>query len=164
MDAAVRDAINEQIKSELSAAYLYMAMSAHFSNRSLEGFAHWMRLQAQEELGHAMRLFDYVLERGESVAFHAIAGPPDAFGSPLTIFEMALDHERAVTRSINELYALAVEKSDYPTQLQLQWFIAEQVEEEASSSLVIEQLRMIGDDNAVLLMLDEKLGARSDAE
>ena len=164
MDEAVRTAINEQIKNELFAAYLYMAMSAHFSNRSLEGFAHWMRLQAQEELGHAMRLFDYLLERGAVVDFHEIAKPHTDFGTPLSIFEMALEHEQAVTRSINDLYALAVEKLDYPTQLQLQWFIAEQVEEEASSGLVIEQLKMIGDDNAVLLMLDEKLGGRTDAE
>jgi ferritin len=164
MESAVRDAINDQIRDELFAAYLYMAMSAHFSNQSLEGFSNWMRLQAQEELGHAMRLFDYLLERGEPVVFHPIDQPPTEYGSPLSIFEMALAHERKVTRSINDLYALAVEKFDYPTQLQLQWFINEQVEEEASSGLVIEQLKMIGDDNAVLLMLDEKLGGRTDAE
>jgi ferritin len=164
MDTSVRAAINDQIKSELAAAYLYLAMSAHFSNHSLEGFAHWMRLQAQEELVHAMRLFDYLLERGEPVELQGVGQPPSSFGSPLSIFEAALEHERKVTRSINDLYALAMEKADYPTQMQLQWFINEQVEEEASSGLVIEQLKMIGDDSAVLLMLDEKLSARSDAE
>lgn len=164
MDTSVRDAINAQIKSEFAAAYLYLAMSAHFSNQSLEGFARWMRLQAQEELAHAMRLFDYLLERGETVELQAVGQPPSSFGSPLSIFEAALEHERKVTRSINDLYALAVEKADYPTQMQLQWFINEQVEEEASSGLVIEQLKMIGEDSAILLMLDEKLGGRTDAE
>lgn len=161
MDNAVREAVNEQIKQEFFAAYLYMAMSAHFSNRSLEGFAHWMRLQAQEELGHAVRLVDYLLERGEPVDFPAVEAPPTEFGSPLSIFEAALEHERSVTASIERLYALAVEKLDYPTQLQLQWFINEQVEEEASSGTVVEQLRMAGTDNAALLMMDERLGART---
>ncbi len=162
MDSAVREAINQQIKQEFYAAYLYMAMSAHFSNESLEGFAHWMRLQAQEELGHAVRLVDYLLERGEPVDFPPVDAPPTSFGAPLSIFEAALEHERKVTASINQLYALAVEKMDYPTQLQLQWFIAEQVEEEASSGTVVEQLRMAGSDSAALLMMDERLGGRSD--
>lgn len=161
MDSAVREAINQQIKQEFFAAYLYMAMSAHFSNESLDGFAHWMRLQAREELGHAARLVDYVLDRGEPVEFPAVDAPPTSFGSPLSIFESALAHEQKVTESINRLYALAVEKADYPTQLQLQWFINEQVEEEASSGRIVEQLRLTGGDGAALLMLDERLGSRS---
>lgn len=160
MDSAVREAINDQIKQEFYAAYVYMAMSAHFSNKSLDGFAHWMRMQAQEELGHAVRLVDYLLERGEPVDFPAVDAPPTTFGSPLSIFEAALEHEKKVTRSINELYALAVSRLDYPTQLQLQWFINEQVEEEASSGTVVDQLRLAGDDSAALLMMDQKLGAR----
>lgn len=160
MDTAVRDAINQQIKQEFFAAYLYMAMSAHFSNESLDGFAHWMRLQAREELGHAVRLVDYLLDRGAPVEFPSVEAPPTSFGAPLSIFEAALEHERKVTASINDLYALAIEKQDYPTQLQLQWFINEQVEEEASSGRVVEQLRMAGDDRAALLMMDERLGSR----
>jgi len=164
MDSAVREAINDQIKQEFFAAYLYMAMSAHFANKSLEGFAHWMRMQAQEELGHAVRLVDYLLERGEPVTFPAIDQPPTSFGAPLSIFEAALEHEKKVTASINRLYALAVEKVDYPTQLVLQWFITEQVEEEASSGTVVEQLRMAGDDSAALLMMDERQGGRVEGE
>lgn len=163
MDSAVRQAINDQIKHEFYAAYLYMAMSAHFSNEALDGFAHWMRMQAQEELGHAVRLVDYLLDRGESVEFPAVEAPPTSFGAPLSIFEAALEHERKVTAAIERIYALAVEKSDYATQLQLQWFINEQVEEEASSGRVVDQLRLAGEDGAALLMMDQRLGARTDA-
>lgn len=163
MDGAVQDAINEQIKNELYSGYVYLAMSAHFEERNLNGFAHWMRLQAQEELGHAMRLFDYLQDRGGHVVLEAIDQPPTKWSEPLAIFEHALEHERKVTGMIDDLYGLAREKRDNATQVALQWFITEQVEEEASAEAAVDQLRVAGDNAAALLMLDQKFGARTAA-
>jgi ferritin len=160
MDKAVHDAVNAQIKMEFDSAYIYLAMAAHFEDENLSGFAGWMRLQAAEEKGHAMRLFDYLVERGARVVLKGIDEPPAKFGSPKEIFEMALEHERKVTASINKLYGLAVEKNDYPTQVMLQWFIEEQVEEEDSAETAVQQLSMAGDNMAALLMLDRQFGAR----
>ena len=161
MNDDVRTAINEQIKREFYAAYLYLAMSAHFEAEALQGFAHWMRLQAQEEQGHALRLFDYLLERGARVELQGIEAPPTSFGSPLSIAEQALEHERKVSAQINRMYALAAERGDFATQVQLQWFLTEQVEEESSGETMVERLRMAGDDRAALLILDRELAARS---
>jgi ferritin len=160
MNAAVQDAFNEQIKNELFSGYLYLSMSAHFDNENLPGFANWMRLQAQEELAHAMRLFDYVLRRGGQVELQGIDAPPTEFGSPLSIFESVLEHERAVTGMIHALFELSGKEGDWAAQQELQWFIAEQVEEEDSASTARDQVRMAGDDQAALLMLDQQLGSR----
>jgi ferritin len=160
LSKVVEDAINEQIKNELYSAYLYLAMSAHFEAANLPGSAHWMRLQSQEEVEHAMKFFDYVNERGGRVVLQAIDQPPVEFKLPLDIFQQALEHEQKVTGMINNLYALAVKENDYPTQVMLQWFIEEQVEEEKSAGDVVEQLRMIGDHTQGLFMLDRQLGAR----
>lgn len=160
LSKVVEDAINEQIKNELYSAYLYLAMSAHFEAANLPGSAHWMRLQSQEEVEHAMKFFDYVNERGGRVVLQAINQPPVEFKSPLEIFQQALEHEQKVTGMINNLYALAVKENDYPTQVMLQWFIEEQVEEEKSAGDVVEQLKMIGDHTHGLFMLDRQLGAR----
>lgn len=164
MDASVRDAINEQINHEFYAAYLYLAMAAHFEAESMDGFGQWMRMQAREEVEHAMRLFDYLLRRGEGVELEAVAKPGASFDSPLTIFRQALEHEKKVTGLINDLYELAVEQNDYPTQLELQWFIDEQVEEEDSVGRVVEQIEMAGDSRAALLMLDQRLGSRTEGD
>jgi ferritin len=164
MDRAVQDAINEQIRNELYSGYVYLAMSAHFEEQNLTGFANWMRLQAQEELAHGMRLFDYLLDRGGRVVLEGIEQPPTDWGTPLQIFEHALEHERRVTGMIDALYDLAREKRDNATQVALQWFITEQVEEEASADAAVDQLRRAGDNAAALLMLDQKFGARSEAE
>jgi ferritin len=160
LSKVVEDAINEQIKNELYSAYLYLAMSAHFEAANLPGSAHWMRLQSQEEVEHAMKFFDYVNERGGRVVLQVIDQPPVEFKLPLDIFQQALEHEQKVTGMINNLYALAVKENDYPTQVMLQWFIEEQVEEEKSAGDVVEQLRMIGDHTQGLFMLDRQLGAR----
>ena len=164
MDAGVRNAINEQIGQEFYAAYLYLAMSAHFDRESLLGFARWMRLQAEEELGHGMRLFDYMNRRGAEVTFGGIDAPHDDFGKPVKIFETALAHEEKVTALIHDLYDLAVEKHDHATQLELQWFITEQVEEEDSIGTIVDQLRMAGDNEAAILLLDRELATRTTAE
>jgi ferritin len=164
MDKAVQDALNQQIGKEFYAAYLYLAMSAHFELGSLLGFAKWMRHQAEEELGHAMRLFDYMNRRSAAVVLEAVDAPPKDFGRPLEAFETALAHERKVTELIHHLYDLAVEKHDHATQLELQWFVTEQVEEEDSIGTIVDQLRMAGDNQAALLILDRDLAARSTAD
>lgn len=161
MDAKIQDAINEQIRAEFHSAYLYLAMSAHFAGKNFDGFAHWMRLQAREEMAHAMRLYDYLLERGGHVELKAVDAPGGDFGTPLEIFEAALAHEKKITAMIHALFDLAREKSDYATEQMLQWFIAEQVEEEDSAGRAVEQLRLAGDHTPALLMLDQRFGARS---
>jgi ferritin len=164
MNEDVRSAINDQINREFFAAYLYLGMAAHFDVEALDGFAHWMRLQAKEELGHAMRLYDYLLERGARAELRAIDAPPPEFGSPLSIAEQALDHERQVSKSIDRIYALAQKEGDYATQVQLQWFLTEQVEEEHSAETMVDRLRMAGDNRAALLILDREVAARSAPE
>ena len=164
MDEAVREAIEDQINHEFLAAYLYLAMAGHFEVGGLDGFGAWMRMQAQEEVGHGMRLFDFMVRRGVRVRLADVPGPEAKFGSPLEIFGQALQQEMKVTELINTLYHLAVVKRDYPTQIELQWFIGEQVEEEASVGNIVEQLEMVGDSRAALLMMDQKLGGRSTAE
>lgn len=160
----LQDAINEQIKYELYSAYMYLAMSADCSDRNLTGFAHWLRLQAREEVDHAMRFFDFLVERGGRVELHAIDKPPFEFGSPLEIMERSLEHERFVTSRINELYDLANAEQDRPAQVMLQWFVTEQVEEEASIDEIVQRMKMFGADGAALFMLDRDLGSRGPGE
>ncbi len=161
---ALQEAINNQIKSELHSAYIYLAMTAYCESLNLHGFAHWMRMQSQEELSHAMKLFDYVNDRGGRVALQAIDAPPLDFNSPLEMMEETLAHERKVTAMINALYEVAIKEHDYATQVHLQWFLTEQVEEEKNSGELVERLKMIGEQSAALLLLDRELGARSKAE
>jgi ferritin len=161
LSKAMQDAVNEQVKNEFYSAYLYLAMSAHFESVNLSGFAHWMRVQAQEELSHGMRLFDLITERGGRVVLQAIDQPPGKFKSALEIFQQSLEHEQKVTGMIHRLYALAVKENDYATQVVLQWFITEQVEEEKNAGQIVEQLKMIGNQPAALLMLDRQLAARA---
>lgn len=127
----------------------------------MPGFAKWMRLQAVEEQAHAMRFFDYLIDRGARVTLGVIDQPPAEFGSPLSIFEAALEHEQKVTASINGLYEIAIDVKDYPTQVMLQWFITEQVEEEKSAGDVVHQLRMVAENPAALFMMDRQLGSRA---
>ena len=163
MNQQVLEGINHQINRELYAAYLYLAISAEFDHRSLDGFAAWMRAQAREEMDHAMRLVDHVLERGASVELDTIEKPDADFDTPLEAFEASLEHEERVTEWIHELYDLAVEHHDHPAQLVLEWFVTEQVEEEDSVGTVVEQLRMAGENQAAILMLDRELGARGES-
>lgn len=160
ISSRLTDEINEQIKVELYSAYMYLAMSADCADRNLTGFAHWLRMQAEEEVGHAMRFFGFLLERGARVELQALDKPPSSFGSPLEIMEKSLEHERYVTGRINDLYALALEQKDYPAQVLLQWFVTEQVEEEASIDEIVERMKMFGQDGSALLMLDTRLGER----
>jgi ferritin len=164
LSKTLQDAMNEQIKNELYSAYLYLSMSAYCEEANLPGFAHWMRLQAQEEVSHAMKFYDFIYERGGRVVLQAIDQPPAEFQSPLAVFEQTLEHEQKVTAMIHDLYTLAVEEKDYASQAFLQWFVTEQVEEEDSASQVLETLKMIGDKGHALLMLDRELGRRGAGE
>jgi ferritin len=160
LSKTLQDALNLQINRELASAYLYLSMSAHFENRNLPGFARWMRLQSTEEVEHAMKLFDFVNDRGGRVILDAVGKPPAEFSAPLDVMRQVLEHEKKVTASIHDLYGLAVKESDYPSQVMLHWFIEEQVEEEKSALEVVERLKMVGDAPAGLLMIDGQLGAR----
>jgi len=164
LSTALQNAINDQVKNELFSAYLYLAMSAHFESAHLPGCARWMRMQSQEEASHAMKLFEFILERGGRVALQAIEQPPAKFKAPLDVFQQALEHERKVSGMIHRLYELAVKENDFATQVMLQWFIGEQVEEERSAGDIVEQLKMVGDQPVGLFMLDQQLGARKAAE
>lgn len=153
-------AMNEQIKKELYSGYLYLAMSAYCEEEGWSGFAHWMRTQAAEEQEHAMRLFDFVIERGGRVILQAIEQPPVDFGTLLEVFEAVYAHEQKVTASIHRLYELALDVDDYAAQVELQWFITEQVEEEDSARELVDLLKKIGDHINGLVMLDRRLAER----
>jgi ferritin len=164
LNEEIQKALNDQINNELYAAYLYLSMSAYFKAANLEGFAHWMRMQREEEIAHAMKIFDFVQDRDGRIELQALDKPQADFESPLVVMEQALGHEQKVTQRINELYELAVKHKDYPTQTLLQWFVTEQVEEEATAKQLADQLKLVGDNTAALLMLDRELGARTTAE
>ncbi len=160
LNEKVEKALNDQIRAELYSAYMYLTIAAYFEHINLGGHAHWMKLQSQEETEHAMRIYSFVNETGGRVALKAIEKPPADYDSPLDVFEKTYQHEQKVTRLINELYQLAIDEKDYATQVMLQWFIDEQVEEEASAEEILEKLKMIGDKKHALLMLDRELGQR----
>jgi ferritin len=161
MDKKMQDALNEQINAELYSAYLYQAMSAYFESINLKGAATWMTVQAQEEVSHAMRIYNYVFERGGRVILKGIKAPDESWESPLQVFEQAYEHETHVTSLINKLVDLAAKLSDHATNNMLQWFVAEQVEEEASADEVVQKLKLVGSDGGGLFMVDQELGQRT---
>jgi len=152
--------LNDQIRHEFYSSYAYLSMAAWFESQDLPGMANWMRLQSVEESAHAHKFFDYVLDRGAEVHLQGLAQPPIRFTSPLEVFEQALLHERGVTASINGLYAQALDDKDFASVQFLDWFVKEQVEEEKNASLVISQVKRVGNDGAALLQLDRELGQR----
>lgn len=160
MNRAMEAALNEQIKNELSSAYTYLGMAAYCESANYPGMAHWLEVQAKEELEHAMKFYGHVNDRGGRVALRAIPEPTCDYASPLAVFEAVLAHEQKVTAQIHKLYALAVEEKDYASLPLLQWFIEEQVEEEKSADEVVQKLRMAGDSKSALLFIDSQLGAR----
>ncbi len=164
LSKTVQDAMNEQIKNEFYSAYQYLAMAAYCESANLPGFAQWMRTQSQEETEHAMKFYDFILDRNGRVLLQGIDQPLVEFGSALEVFEQALEHERRVTTMINDLYGLAVKENDYASQTFLQWFVAEQVEEEKNAGDVVETLKMIGDKSEALFLLDRELGRRGNEE
>ena len=158
----VFDLMNKQIKYELDSAYLYLAMAAYFESESLSGFARWMRMQASEEQAHAMKFYDFIFERGEAVTLLGLDQPPAKFESVRAVFKQTLEHEKKVTGLIETIYAAAVEDKDYASQIFLNWFIDEQVEEEKNATDILETLRISGESGASLLMLNHQLGKRAD--
>jgi ferritin len=153
-------ALNAQVNAEMYSAYLYLSMSAFFQSKNLSGFAGWMRVQAQEEMVHAMKFYDFINERGGRVILEPIEAPPTDWDSPLATFEAVYAHEQKVTGLINELVELALEKHDHATNIFLQWFVSEQVEEEDSANEVVEKIKLVGDAKGGLFMLDRELGQR----
>ncbi|MDD5556664.1 MAG: ferritin [bacterium] len=156
----MQQALNLQINRELYSAYLYLAMAAYFESVGLGGCANWMAVQAQEELTHVQRFYRYLVERGGRVSLDAVAKPPAEWASALNAFEEALKHEGKVTGYINQLVSFALAEEDHATNNFLQWFVAEQVEEEASAEGVVQRLRLVGESPGGLLMVDRELAGR----
>lgn len=154
-------AINEQINAELYSAYLYLSMGAYFEEQGLEGFANWMRVQFEEEQFHGLKFFDYLAERGGRILLGAIEAPATEWESPVAVFEEVLKHERHVTSLINNLIDIAIEEKDHATKSFLNWFIDEQVEEEAAAESLLSQLKLVEGDGRGLLMLDRELSSRT---
>jgi ferritin len=160
MDEKMQEALNKQLNAEIYSAYLYLSMSAYFQSVNLGGFANWMRVQWQEELAHGLKFYDYVNERGGRVVLQAVEAPPSEWDSPLAVFEHVYEHEQKVTGMINKLVDLAVEVRDHATNNFLQWFVSEQVEEEASADEVLQKVKLVGDDASGLFMIDRELTQR----
>lgn len=156
----MQDAINEQIKNEFYSAYLYLSMSAHFEANNLPGFANWMRVQYGEEMVHALKLYDHMIERGGRIKLLAIPEPQSEWSTSLEVFNQVLEHEQHVTSLIHKLYETALEENDYAAQVMLHWFINEQVEEEKSATDIIGMLKLIDARGTAVLMLDKQLGKR----
>ena len=157
----LEDKLNEQINAELFSAYLYQAMGAYFEAEDLEGFANWMDLQAQEEMFHARKIYDFVNERGGRVILQSIEAPKSEWDDPLDAFKDAYEHEQKITGMINDLVDLSIEESDHATRSFLQWFVDEQVEEEDSVNRIVRKLEMFGESGNGLLMIDNELGQRA---
>jgi len=156
----IAKAFNDQINKELDSSYLYLSMANYFDTINLKGFAHWMKIQAQEELLHAMKTFDYIHERGASVVLSTIQGPKTTWTNPINALEDFYLHETQVTKNINNLYVLCQSEKDPASVIFLQWYIQEQVEEEALSLDLLNKLKMIQDNNAAIYMLDKELSSR----
>ena len=157
----MQDAINGQLNAELYSSYLYLSMNAYFKSINLDGFANWMYYQAQEELTHGMKLYDFINQRGGKVNLLQIEAPPTQWNSPQAVFEATLEHEQKVTGLINDLVELALGEHDHATNIFLQWFVSEQVEEEESATGVLEQLKLMGEAKGGLFMIDRELAKRS---
>jgi ferritin len=154
------EALNEQMNREMYSAYLYMSMSAYCTNVGLKGFANWFMVQYHEEMLHSMKIYEYILRQGARVRLKSIQTPPSDFETALDMFEKTLAHEQFITKSINERMDLAISERDHATQIFLQWYVNEQVEEEENDNDIIAQLKLIRDNVQGLLMLDRELAAR----
>ncbi|MCX7705135.1 MAG: ferritin [bacterium] len=162
MEKNLQKAMNEQIRNELYSAYLYLSMSVFFEEKNLPGMAKWMRIQAKEEVGHAMRFFDFMVDVGAKIELLEIDKPPADFTSATDIFEKTLEHEKKVTAMINKLVDLAQKANDNPAMVMLQWFVNEQVEEEKNATLILETLKMVKEQPSATVMLDRELGKREE--
>jgi len=154
-------AMNDQVKNELESYYIYLSMAAYFHDSSLDGMAHWMRCQAHEEMVHAMKIFDHILDRGGQVVLQDLAQLKTEWSSPVEAFQDAYNHEQFITGKISELTAIAREEKEFTSEPILSWFLDEQVEEEATSGKIAAEIEMVGNDKSALLMLDRELGSRA---
>ncbi len=154
-------ALNGQINRELYSAYLYLGMSAHSAHVGMPGVANWFYVQTQEELGHVQRFYQYIVRQGAKVELETVQKPTGEFASALDMFSKALEHERFITKSINELVDVAVEQRDHASEVFLQWFVNEQVEEEENACNIIDQLKLAGDVGSGLFMIDRELATRT---
>lgn len=161
LSETLEKALNDQIRLEFESVFAYLQMAVDFQRDNLDGFAHWMRLQSEEEWAHAMKFTDFVLDRGGSVTLQTLAAPSGQASSPVEAFERALGHERKVSASIQSLYAQALKESDFAALPLLQWFVNEQIEEEAAVDGILERLRMVSDDSTGILFIDRELAART---
>lgn len=153
-------ALNEQLNAELFSSYLYLSMSAYFDDINLKGMAAWMKMQSAEEYGHAMKFFDFIIRVGQRVTLKQIENPQLNWDAPQAAFEAALQHEKSITKKINDLTDLAISEKDHATNTFLHWFVDEQVEEESTVADIVENFKLIGDSKGGLFMLDKELGKR----
>jgi len=156
----MQKALNKQLNAEVYSSYLYLSMAAYFESINLKGFSNWMTVQAQEEIMHAMKFYNYILERGGKVTLTAIDAPPTEWDSNIAAFEFVFKHEQKVTGLINGLVDLSISENDHATNSFLQWFVTEQVEEESSADAVVQKLKLAGESSGGLFMLDNELGQR----
>jgi ferritin len=162
LSSKLEAALNQQINEEYYSSYLYLAMAAYLEDQNLDGCAHWMRMQALEEYQHGMKIFDYMVDRGARVELKAIAAPQKDWASPVAAFEASLEHEQYMTKNINTLADLAIAEKDHATNNVMQWYIAEQVEEEAQVDNILKKLAMMGDTGPGLFMMDRELAGRAE--
>jgi len=157
----LNDAMNEQIKNELESYYIYLSMAAWLHSKALDGMGHWMRVQAHEEMLHAMKFFNHLIDRGGKVALKDLKQLKVQWKSPLEVFQDALEHEKFISKKINDLMSIARQEKEYASEPLLAWFTDEQIEEESNANKITEQLEMVGTDKSGLLMLDRELAARA---
>jgi ferritin len=164
MHEQLREGFQAQMQAEFESAYLYLAMASYCAHQGWMGCAHWLRIQWQEELGHALKFFEFLLDRGVQPELRALQQPAHAFGTPLELFTKVLEHEQYITGRIHRLYRQATELEDYPAQVFLQWFVDEQLEEESQARAIVEQLRQIGESPVGIYLLDRELARRKAEE
>lgn len=160
LNKRVEEELIKQVNEEMFSAYLYLSMSAYFMSKNLTGFANWMRVQFQEESFHAHKMFDYIISRGGDAKLLAIAEPPHEWRDVITVFAAAYSHEQHITGRINHMMGVATEEKDFTTVQFLQWFLNEQIEEEANASGILEELKLVEGKGAALLMLDREMKTR----
>ncbi|MEI6056233.1 MAG: ferritin [Lentisphaerota bacterium] len=160
MNPKIEKALNDQINFELYSSYIYMAMASYFRSLSLSGFAHWMEIQVQEELAHALKLYNYITERGGIAVFDAIAKPPQTWDSPTDVFKHSHEHEQIVTSRMHEIVDLSLKEKDHTTNAHIQWYLNEQVEEESKVLGIYQQLKFANNSPQALLMFDRELAQR----
>ncbi len=161
LNERVENALNKQVNAELYSSYLYLSMAAWFGSRNLVGFVNWMKIQALEELYHAMKIYSFIDERGGRITLEAVENPPAEWSSPEAVFEAVLGHEQKVTALINDLVTLSLEEKDHASNNFLQWFVAEQVEEESSADEILQKIKLAGNEGSGLFMIDQELAQRA---